>query len=340
MFGNHTYLSGITKSLSENFKCVALDVHSRFNPENSKRSILDIGSNDGTQLRHYRDLGWDVLGVESSVTTANIANSAGVKTINEFFNLEMMQRLGKRFDVINAAGVFFHLEELHSVAEGVKFGLSRDGVFIVQFIYMKAIIDNDAFDQIYHEHLLYYTLRTLEHLLRLHGLELFDAYLTSVHGGQMVGFAGHPTVHKKSERLEILERAEDESNVNSIESYHAFARRVMILKERNRAFLYHAKAEGKRIFAMGAPVKGNTLLNFFNIGPSIIECLLEKNPLRKNLYSPGMHIPVLLEDEVGEVPDIYYVLAWNFRREILENNSHLLNAGVQFYFPISPREAT
>lgn len=337
MFGDHTYLSGVTKSLSSHFEGIANEVQKRFNPDNKLKSILDIGSNDGTQLIHFQKLGWDVLGVESSKTTAKIATSAGVPTLNKFFNQELAVNLNKKFDVINAAGVFFHLEELHSVTKGIKLGLVEDGVFVVQFLYMKSIMENNAFDQIYHEHLLYYTLKTLGALLKKHNLELFDAYLAPIHGGQMIAFVGHPGMHQKTARLVELEDEEMISNCNSIEAYWDFQNRIIEMRDKNLNFLKNAKRQGKKVFGMGAPVKGNTLLNYFGIGPDLIECLLEKNILRKNLYSPGMHIPILMEQETKILPDIYYVLAWNFKNEILKNNQKLLDAGIEFYFPVDPK---
>lgn len=339
MFGNHTYLSGVTKSLSESFRKIAGEVQERFNPDNHKMSVLDIGSNDGTQLKHYQQLGWEVLGVESSATTARIATEAGVPTLHTFFNLETMQSIGRKFNIINAAGVFFHLEELHSVTNGIKYGLQKNGVFVVQFLYMKSIMENDAFDQIYHEHLLYYTLETIQVLLEKHALEMFDAYLSPMHGGQMVAFVGHPGEHGKTERLKALIRDEQQAGCNAIEAYKEFSERIVEMKKQNIAYLKTAKKEGKKIFGFGAPVKGNTLLNYFQVGTDFIDCLLEKNTLRKGLYSPGMHIPILMESEVEEVPDIYYVLAWNFKKEILQNNQHLVEKGVEFYFPVNPRES-
>jgi SAM-dependent methyltransferase len=337
MFGDHTYLSGVTKSLSSHFEGIAHEVQERFNPDAASKFILDIGSNDGTQLIHFQKLGWDVLGVESSKTTSDIALRAGVPTLHQFFNKKTIIDLKKKFDVINAAGVFFHLEELHSVTEGIKLGLKEDGVFVVQFLYMKSIMENDAFDQIYHEHLLYYTLKTLQVLLKRHGLELFDAYLAPIHGGQMIGFVGHTGYHEKTQRLFQLEAEENQSKCNSIESYKNFQKRILEMRKKNLAYLNAAKFAGKKVFGMGAPVKGNTLLNYFQVGPDLIECLLEKNTLRKGLFSPGMHIPILIEDEVQDVPDIYYVLAWNFKKEILKNNEKLLNQGVEFYFPVEPK---
>ena len=338
MFGDHTYLSGMTKSLSQHFKSVAEEVDSRFFVNTPQKSVLDIGSNDGTQLKHFQALGYDVLGVESSQTTAKIANEAGVPTLNDFFNLDVVKKLNRKFHAINAAGVFFHLEELHSVTEGIREALEEDGVFVVQFLYMKRIVENLAFDQIYHEHLLYYNLETIEVLLNCHGLAMFDAYLAPIHGGSMIGFVTHQGKRQPSDRLETLRQQEQNDESNELATYQKFAQRIKQMKLDNLAYLDKAKQSGKRIWGFGAPVKGNTLLNYFGIGTQYLDCLVEKNELRRGLYSPGMHIPIVIERELTELPDIYYVLAWNFKKEILANNQHLIDQGVEFYFPVNPKE--
>lgn len=338
MFSNHTYLSGVTKSLSEHFRAVAQEIDSRFFSDSTGKTVLDIGSNDGTQLKHFKDLDYEVLGVESAQTPARIASDAGIDTLNEFFNLELVGRLGRKFHVINAAGVFFHLEELHSVTEGIREALREDGIFVVQFLYMKQIVENCAFDQIYHEHLLYYNLQTIEVLLNRHGLATFDAYLAPIHGGSIIGFITHKGNRQPSERLQVLRQAEHEGRSNEFCTYVEFARRIARLKEENLTYLERGKRQGKTVFGFGAPAKGNTLLNYFGLGTQYIDCLVEKNELRRGLYSPGMHIPIRIEKELKEVPDLYYVLAWNFKREILANNQDLLASGVEFYFPINPKD--
>lgn len=338
MFGDHTYLSGVTKSLSEHFRNIAAEVDDRFFKHRPQKAVLDIGSNDGTQLKHFKALNYDVLGVESSKTTARIATEAGINTLNEFFNLEVARKLNRKFDVINASGVFFHLEELHSVTEGIREALRDDGVFVVQFLYMKRIMENLAFDQIYHEHLLYYNLETIEVLLNRHGLALFDAYLAPIHGGSMIAFVTHKGKKQASERLQKMRQAEADDKSNEFGTYLEFAERIKRMKEENLAYLGNAKKEGKRIWGFGAPVKGNTMLNYFEVGTQYIDCLVEKNELRRGLYSPGQHIPVVIEKELTELPDIYYVLAWNFKKEILANNQHLIAKGIEFYFPVNPKE--
>ena len=336
MYSDHTYLSGITKSLKLHFDEVAKDVDKNFNKDKNFKNVLDIGSNDGTQLQSYKNLGYEVLGVEASKTVSEIANLKNILTICKFFNLLTAKEINKKFDVINASGVFFHLEELHSVTDGIKYALKDDGVFVVQFMYMKNIMENIAFDQIYHEHLLYYTLKTIDILLNRHGLELFDAYFSSIHGGSIIGFAAHKNKKEKSKRLLELIKKEEESRCNEYESYINFAKKIDKLKEENLRFLNDRKSKGKMIYGMGAPVKGNTLLNYFGISKDLITYLVEKNPLRENLFSPGSHIPIVMEEKISP-PDVYYVLAWNFKKEILKNNEHLIKKGVEFYFPINPK---
>jgi SAM-dependent methyltransferase len=336
LFGDHTYLSGITKTLSDHFGRVAREVDESFMQGRTRKSVLDIGSNDGTQLKHYKALGYSIQGVESSRSTAAIANERGIETLETFFNEDVARSLGRKFDVVNASGVFFHLEELHSVTSGIRECLASDGVFVVQFLYMKRIVENLAFDQIYHEHLLYYNLETLQRLLSRHGLELFDAYLSNIHGGSIVGFVTHAGKRSRTARLERMCADEEASAANEIGTYRQLARGIVRKKDESLRFLAEERRSGRRVFGFGAPVKGNTLLNYFGIGTDLIECLVEKNPLRKGLVSPGMHIPVVLEDEV-EPPDTYYVLAWNFRREILSNNRALIDRGVTFYFPVEAK---
>ena len=272
--------------------------------------------------------------MESSSNIAEIAVEGGVPTVADYFNLDLVKDLNCTFDVINASGVFFHLEEIHSVTQGIKSALKKDGVFVVQCLYMRSIIDNVAFDQIYHEHLLYYNVKTLNQLLNLHGLELFDCEESPIHGGSIIGYVAHKGRFDKSSMLETLENKEASEKANSIETYFDFADKVVSLKHKNCALIGEALHAGKKIYGLGAPVKGNTLLNYFGFTTKEIEALTEINPLREGLFAPGSHIPIVMEKTLDTHPEVYYVLAWNFKDEILSKNRQLLDDGVQFYFPI------
>jgi hypothetical protein len=167
---------------------------------------------------------------------------------------------------------------------------------------------------------------------------MFDAYLAPIHGGSIIGFVTHQGKREPSDRLQSLRQEEIDGKSNELSTYIEFAKRIQQMKTENLAYLEKAKQQGKKIFGFGAPVKGNTLLNYFGIGNQYIDCLVEKNELRRGLYSPGMHIPVVIERELDELPDIYYVLAWNFKKEIIINNQNLINKGLEFYFPVNPNE--
>lgn len=333
MFSDHTYLSGVTKSLSHHFEGIRNEIIKKFNIK-EKKKILDLGSNDGTFLKHFKNIGWEILGVEPSKTTCQIANKNGIQTINKFFNYQTSEEINEKFDFINASGVFFHLEELHSFTRGVENLLNKDGVFIIQFLYMESIINNTAFDQIYHEHLLYYNLITLNQLLSKYNLEIFDANLHEIHGGQMTAYVSRISERKKSKRFQELLSKEIKNNANEMSRYLYFKDNIQKLKLQNISFVNNAIKNNKKIFGLGAPAKGNTLLNYFGFKTNHISKLLEINTLRKNLFAPGSHIPIEIENEISEQPDIYYVLAWNFKKEILKKNQHLIDKGIEFYFPI------
>lgn len=333
MFAEHSYRSGTTKSLAEHFQKICADVHINYHPERIMRQVLDIGSNDGTFLKCFKNSGWDVLGVEACKSAAIDAIKNDIQTIPVFFNEESAEKilsLYGKFDCINASGVFFHLEELHSVCEGIKLLLKDDGVFVVQFIYAKSMLDNGAFDQIYHEHLLYYTLETINVLLKRHGLEMFDAYLSPIHGGSIIGFVGHENERVATQRLFDLRLEEERSRCNELSAWRQFGSRIEVQKRRTLEKLFTWKHQGKKVYGMGAPVKGNTLLNTFGIREDLIECLTERNPLRDGLFAPGSHIPVVMEGDRPE-PDVYFVLAWNFKKEILERYK---DSKAEFFFPV------
>jgi len=336
MFIKHTYLSGTTKTLNQHFSELAHETYRAYLQNLPNPLVLDIGSNDGTQLKHYKELGCNVLGVESAPHAVEIAIANGIPTEEVFFNSDSARKINLKFNLINASGVFFHLEELHSVCEGVKFALDSEGVFIVQFIYMKTMQDNVAFDQIYHEHLLYYTLTTLSTLLEIHGLEIFDSNLSTIHGGSMIAYVSHPGKFKKTSRLKSYLEDEIKNCTNEKKRYKDFAIQAQQLKEKTLGWFDGMSEKNKLVYGLGAPVKGNTLINYFGLKKENLQYLIERNPLRQGLFSPGAHIPLLLEEEISVSPDAYFVLAWNFKSEILQRHANDVIRGIEFYFPIDP----
>jgi hypothetical protein len=136
-----------------------------------------------------------------------------------------------------------------------------------------------------------------------------------------------------------LRRQEVADRSNEFGTLREFAARIREMKGRDVSYLERVRQQGRTAFGLGAPAKGNTLLNYFGIGPDLLGCLVERNELRRGLVSPGMHIPIVLENELPREPDVYYVLAWNFKAEILRRYQPLIQRGVEFYFPVNPKDA-
>ena len=333
MFGDHCYLSGVTKTLVDHFYEVAIENVSQFSMM-ATDLVVDIGGNDGAQLIQYQKAGIEnVLNVECAKRVSDISRQNGVLTVNEYFNRPTVERIigQKVVKLYNASGVFFHLEELHSVIDGIKYSLREDGVLIVQFMYAGTMIEKLNFDTIYHEHLCYYTLHSLNNLLAPYGLKIFDAYYSEIHSGSIVAKITHTegSLDVETDRYaKLLER----DKKYSIEAFKKFARTIEAQKGYLRETLQDLKDHGKTIYAYGAPAKGNTLLNYFGIDKRLVDKAVEINELKVGNYLPQSHIPITLEDK-NDLPDYYLLLSHNFADEIIKKNKDIIAKGVKFIIP-------
>jgi 2-polyprenyl-3-methyl-5-hydroxy-6-metoxy-1,4-benzoquinol methylase len=334
MFSDYPYVSGTTKTLPEHFRQTSARIDAACGL-GAQDLVVDIGSNDGTWLKQYASYGCRVLGVEAAANVARMAQDDGVPTWNRFFNEDCARDILAAFGpakVVTAAGVFFHLEELHSVVRGIAALLAADGLFVVQAIYLGGMVENTAFDQIYHEHLCYYTLRSLSALLERHGLEVFEANLVPIHGGTIEAHVAQKGTRQVGCSVRRLQATEAANGLGDIDTYRRFATNVLVLRDRLRALLMAYRIANRSVWAYGAPAKGATLLNSFGIGPDLVQKAVEKNPLKIGLAIPGVRIPI--EDEAGQRPDAYLVLAWNFIDEFVRKEQDWIAAGGQFIVPI------
>jgi hypothetical protein len=223
------------------------------------------------------------------------------------------------------------LEELHSVIDGIKFALRDDGVLIVQFMYAGTMVEKLNFDTIYHEHLCYYTMRSLNNLVGQYGLEIFDAYYSEIHSGSIIAKITHKggELDKKTSRYqELLEK----DKKYTPESFKKFADKVQKERFSLKNLLEQLKDSGKTIYAYGAPAKGNTLLNYFGINENLVDKAVEINELKIGNYLPQSHIPIEKETK-EDSPDYYLLLSHNFADEIIEKNKDLIDNGTKFIIP-------
>jgi hypothetical protein len=335
MFGEYLYVSGTTQTLRTHFQDSADRLVTRLGLKPGDL-VVDIGSNDGTWLACYRSHGLRTLGVDGAVNLAEMANARGIETWARFFNADVAREIlaaKGRARLVTAAGVFFHLEELHSVTEGISRLIGEDGVFCVQAISLGAMLRFTQFDQVYHEHLTYWTVKSLDRLFSQYGLETFHARLLPIHGGSMELLVAARGARPIDTSVAALRAEETALGCDRIETYRSFAGRVWEIERAIMAILRDYRAKGKKVHAFGAPAKGGTFLNSFHITPELVECAVEVNPLKIGKYIPGVRIPIV--DERTTAPaDAYLILAWNFLQEFLLKEREYLMTGGEFIVPI------
>ena len=333
MFKDHTYISGTTRTLLDHFYKLAEENTIQYNLDKDNDIILDIGGNDGSQLEQYQKLGFkNTINFESADNICKLSLDKGIHTINDFFNEKNAKKYlePNSIKLINASGVFFHLEELDSVIKGINYCLSERGVFVVQCMYVGAMVDNLNFDTIYHEHLCYYTLKSLRNLLLKYNLYLEDAYFDKIHSGSIICKfrKATPLFTITPRTFDLIDRDEK----YNLKAFRTFAKKIEANKNDLKELLTKLKSEGKKVYGYGAPVKGNTLLNYMDIGSDLIEKIVEINPYKVGKYSPGSYIPVI-EESKDDLPDYYLLLSHNFEDEIIEKNKELIKLGVKFILP-------
>jgi hypothetical protein len=239
-----------------------------------------------------------------------------------------------------ANNVYAHLDDMDDVTCGIRALLADDGTFIFEVSYVPRMIDNMVFDTIYHEHVSYHALLPLEQFFNRHDLTLFDAIESGSKGGSIRGFAQPLSTGKraKSARLQGLFAEERDRGIQRPEIYRAYFEAIEAQKQAVLQYLQAAKAEGKRIAAYGASTTTTTLLYHFELGP-YLEFIIDDNPIKQGLFSPGQHIPVLPSAALlDKKPDIVVILAWIYSDPIIKRNAEYLAKGGAFLIPLPRME--
>ncbi|MBI3623516.1 class I SAM-dependent methyltransferase [Candidatus Pacearchaeota archaeon] len=310
------YTTGSSKELIDNFHSLAETLVKKFNLS-SKDLVIDIGSNDGTFLGNFLPHKIKILGIDPS-KAANLAIEKNIPTLKDFFNEKTAQRVlnerGKA-KIITAANVFAHVHDLDSFMNGVKLLLDDKGAFVQESGYIKTLIEHTQYDSIYVEHLRYYSLKSLINLFNKFGMEVFDAEEITTHGGSIRTYSCKKGAFPISENIQKILKKEEEYGLNSNKLFDGFGEKVESNRSELRKILFDFKSQGKKIVGLGAPAKGNTLLNFCKIGNETVDALLERGSLKVGMYSPGAHIPILEEEILfgNNQPDCALLLSWNLK---------------------------
>ena len=334
---DYPYESSITRAGRAHFLNFASSVVSRFNlgPETL---AIDIGSNVGVLLEGFKINGCRTLGIEPSANIAATAIGRKIETINDFISTKLASDIVSRYgkaSAITATNVFAHIDDLDDLVSAIDILLDINGVFIIEAPHFLKLIKNLEYDTIYHEHLLYVSIRPLSKLFNRFGFEVFDVEEIGIHGGSVRIFVSRLGKYPISSKLIDMVSLETSSKIFDINRLTEFSKEVLLHRTELVSLLNDIKLSGHSIAAVSAPAKGMTLLNYCHLGSEFLDFVTEKSKLKIGLYTPGTHIKILPDSALAErQPDYALILAWNFSEEIMENLSRFRDDGGKFIIPI------
>jgi SAM-dependent methyltransferase len=339
IFTDYAYFSSYSDAWVEHARDFVATAIERFGLH-AGSFVAEVASNDGYLLEHVVAAGIRTLGIEPAANVAAAAAAKGVPTVVEFFGLDCARTLADehgRADLLVANNVLAHTPHLQDFIAGLAVFLAEDGVLTLEFPHLLRLIAGNQFDTIYHEHFSYFSFYTVERALAAHGLVVFDVEELSTHGGSLRVYARHAANETRttSPRVDALRAREQSCGVTDLRTYEAFAAAVRRTKHELLEFLIAAKRDGKRVAAYGAAGKGNTLLNCCGIGTDFVDFVVDRNPHKQGMYTPGTHIPIHHPDRLRDArPDVVLILPWNLEREITNQVAYIREWGGCFVVPI------
>jgi 2-polyprenyl-3-methyl-5-hydroxy-6-metoxy-1,4-benzoquinol methylase len=337
MFLNHPYVTGLNIPVVNHFQRLAPRIVGKLGLA-ANDLVVDIGCNDGSLLKCFASEGLRTLGVDPGERTGQLARERGVLVFRQFWTHETgksLRQLGVRPELITATATFYHVPDLHDFLRGVTEVMGPESCFVVQGVNLRNLIEGNQFDHFYHEHSCIHSIAPLQRLFAAHGLRIQDIEMSSIHGGSFILYVRRlesavATAVSVSEAV----AADIAAGLNKRATYDAFATRIRRNMDDLVKLLHRLKSEGKIVYALGAPVKGSTLLNYCGIGPDLVPLATEVNPMKIGRVIPGIHIPVLDERTLAAPPDYYLVLAWNFCTYLREKYREYLANGGRFIIPV------
>ncbi len=337
MFDDYLYISSASDTLKAHLFDLSDIVTERYQL-NAKDLVIDIGCNDGTLLSGFKRHGVKTLGVDPAQNLAAFTEKLGIARHVGFFNSSSAGEIARKHgpaSAITATNTFPHIPELQDFIQGLDAALAPGGVFVIEAHYLIDILDQGAFDTIYHEHVSYWALGPMRRLFEAHGFEIVNAERLALHHGQLRVFVQRKGKGKVQPGVKEILEHEKARGLDRFDTFVNFAKVVQRIKIELTKSINDLRASGKRVVGYGAPAKGNTLLCFLELGPDKIQYIADKSPLKQGLFTPGLHVPVVAPERLlADQPDYVLLLAWNFVDEILAQQAEYRKRGGKFIVPV------
>jgi methylation protein EvaC len=331
MFNDHyAFYSGTSKVMAEHFESFANHLIRDFIVSDNP-FVVEIGSNDGILLKHFKNRNIRHLGIEPSENVAAVAKANGINTISEFFNKNLAEKIISEYgraDAFIGANVMCHIPYIHSVAEGIKTLLKPEGILMFEDPYLGDVINKVSYDQIYDEHVFLFTVHSVNYLFEQHDMEVVDVEPQETHGGSMRYVVARRGAKKISENVGIQIEKEFKQGLHLPETYIKFRENCEASRNELKSILLDLKNQGKRVVGYAATSKSTTILNYCDIGSDLIEFICDTTPIKQGKFSPGKHIPVKPYEEFkNNYPDYALLFAYNHEKEIMAKETVFRESG-------------
>lgn len=334
IFSDYDYFSSYSAMWVEHARRYSETMIERFSLSKDSQ-VVEIASNDGYLLQHFKAAGIPVHGIDPAANVAAAAIARGIPTSIAFFGVSTAREMstnGLAADLMVANNVLAHVPDIRDFVGGFAELLKAGGVATFEFPHILRLMENAQFDTIYHEHYYYLSLIAAETIFATAGLRVFDVEELSTHGGSLRLFVCHESAtHKPTERLSHVRNDEKKHRLDTIDGYHSFASKIAAVKDSFFTFLHEAKQNGKRVAAYGAAAKGNTFLNVCGVKCPEIIAVYDLNPAKQGKLTPGSHIPIKPPSAIEtDRPDFVVILPWNLAEEIKDSMSVVETLGGRF----------
>jgi 2-polyprenyl-3-methyl-5-hydroxy-6-metoxy-1,4-benzoquinol methylase len=323
IFSDYDYFSSYSKSWIKHSKNYVNEIIKDLNL-NKENNICEIASNDGYLLQFFKQKGFKVLGVEPAKNVANKAIKKKINTLKIFFNYKNANRIKKKYglqDLIICNNVFAHVPDILSFTKGLKELISKNGIITIEFPHFLNLIKKNQFDTIYHEHFSYLSLHSVNKILKKFKLIIFKVKKINTHGGSLRIYIKH----KKSKQFKIensynkIFEQEKKFKIFNKENIKKFTIKLKKIRKDFINLLLDLKLKGKKVVAYGAAAKGNTFLNYCNLGDNLINFVVDKNPSKIGKFLPGSHLPIFPIKKLNQFkPDYIIILPWNIKDEVIK----------------------
>lgn len=347
MYREYWYVSGTNATMTKELAQIAQNTQELMKLHKGD-IVIDIGCNDGTLLKfldpQLARIGFDPAKSEHVTQAAQHANLI----INNYFTAREFRksRYGKKKAMlITSIAMFYDLDDPHSFVKDISSILDDNGLWVIQMSYLPLMLEQLAFDNICHEHVTYYSLKSLKYLLDQHGFQIVDCQLNDVNGGSFrvyirktkadpTRFATTPYREVADFRVRSILTYEKDLKLDKKSTYKNFYRNIENLRKQTVRFIKKEKKKGKTIWGYGASTKGNTLLQWFGLDHTLIDGIAERSPAKFGRKTIGTNIPIHSEEDMRKAqPDYLLVLPWHFINEFRQREIEFLKQGGKFIVP-------